>query len=108
MISYITVRELYDLISYGNEVEIDSLEYVQLQGWVRTNRKGKNVGFIEINDGTYFRNAQCVYEASLENYDEIGKYANGTALTITGQFVRTPGGKQEFEILFMYSKRNME
>lgn len=99
MISYITVRELYDLISYGNEVEIDSLEYVQLQGWVRTNRKGKNVGFIEINDGTYFRNAQCVYEASLENYDEIGKYANGTALTITGQFVRTPGGKQEFEIL---------
>lgn len=99
MISYMTIRELYDLISYGNEVEIDSIEYVQLQGWVRTNRKGKNVGFIEINDGTYFRNAQCVYETSLENYDEIGKYANGTALTITGEFVLTPDGRQPFEIL---------
>ena len=99
MISYVTIRELYDLISYGNEVEIDSLEYVQLQGWVRTNRKGKNVGFIELNDGTYFRNAQCVYEAALENYDEVGKYLNGTALTITGEFVLTPDGRQPFEIL---------
>ncbi len=99
MISFMTVRELYDLVSYGSEVEVDAVEYIQLQGWVRTNRQGKNVGFIEINDGTYFRNAQCVYEASLENYLEIGKYANGTALTITGQFVLTPDGRQPFEIL---------
>ena len=99
MISYMTVREMYDLISYGNEVEIDSIEYVQIQGWVRTNRKGKNVGFLEINDGTYFRNAQCVYENELEDYDEIGKYGNGTALTVTGQFVLTPDGRQPFEIL---------
>ena len=93
-----TVRELYDLIAYGNDVEIDSLEYVQLQGWVRTNRKGKNVGFIELNDGTYFRNAQCVYEATLDDYDEIGKYANGTALSVSGEFVLTPEGRQPFEI----------
>lgn len=99
MISYMTVRECYDLIQYGTEVELDSIEYIQLQGWVRTNRQGKNVGFIELNDGTYFRNAQLVYEASLEDYDTIGKYAIGTALTITGQFKLTPDSKQPFEVL---------
>ena len=99
MISYMTIRECYELLQYGTEVELDAIEYVQLQGWIRTNRKGKNVGFIELNDGTYFRNAQCVYENSLESYDEIGKYATGAALTITGKFVRTPQGKQPFEVI---------
>lgn len=99
MITYMTIRECYELLQYGTEVELDAIEYVQLQGWIRTNRKGKNVGFIELNDGTYFRNAQCVYENSLESYDEIGKYATGAALTITGKFVRTPQGKQPFEVI---------
>ncbi|CAM2797866.1 asparagine--tRNA ligase [Erysipelothrix tonsillarum] len=98
MISYLTIRECYDLMSYGSEIEVDAIEFVQLQGWVRTNRKGKNVGFIELNDGTYFRSAQCVYAASLDNYDEIGKYNTGTAITVTGLFKATPDGKQPFEI----------
>lgn len=98
MISYLTIRELYDLISYGSEFELDAIEYVQLQGWIRTNRKGKAVGFIELNDGTYFRNAQCVYAAELPNYDEIGKYGTGAAITVTGKFKLTPDGRQAFEI----------
>lgn len=98
MISYLTIRECYDLLSYGSEIEVDAIEFVQLQGWVRTNRKGKNVGFIELNDGTYFRSAQCVYAADLDNYDEIGKYNTGTAITVTGLFKVTPDGKQPFEI----------
>ncbi|AZK44170.1 asparagine--tRNA ligase [Erysipelothrix piscisicarius] len=98
MISYLTIRECYDLLAYGSEIEVDAIEFVQLQGWVRTNRKGKNVGFIELNDGTYFRSAQCVYAANLENYDEIGKYNTGTAITVTGLFKVTPDGKQPFEI----------
>ncbi|WP_159638016.1 asparagine--tRNA ligase [Erysipelothrix anatis] len=98
MISYLTIREIYDLMSYGSDIEIDAIEYVQLQGWIRTNRKGKNVGFIELNDGTYFKNAQCVYAAEISNYDEIGKYGTGTAITVTGKFKRTPDGRQPFEI----------
>lgn len=98
MISYLTIREIYDLMSYGSDIEIDAIEYVQLQGWIRTNRKGKNVGFIELNDGTYFKNAQCVYAAEISNYDEIGKFGTGTAITVTGKFKRTPDGRQPFEI----------
>ena len=56
-----SIRELYALTSEGTELEKDQTEYVQLQGWIRTNRAGKNVSFIALNDGTYFQNAQIVY-----------------------------------------------
>ena len=61
MFEYMTIRELYDLIVNDVELEKDSLDYVELQGWVRTNRNNGSVGFIELNDGTYFKNAQLVY-----------------------------------------------
>ena len=98
MISYLTIRECYDLLAFGSDIEQDALEYIQLQGWIRTNRKSKNVGFIELNDGTYFRNAQCVYSSDLEKFEDIGKYSTGTAVTIVGKFVATPDGRQPFEI----------
>lgn len=98
MISYMTVRECYDLLAMGSDFELDTIEYIQLQGWIRTNRNGKNVGFIELNDGTYFRSAQCVYATELDNYEEIGKYGTGSAITITGRFKPTPDGRQPFEI----------
>lgn len=93
-----TVRELYELTLDGDQLEKDQVEYVSLQGWIRTNRTGKNVGFIALNDGTYFRNAQLVYSDELSNYDEIGKYLTGTAITVTGKYVPTPENKQPFEI----------
>ena len=35
---------------------------VEIQGWVRTNRASKKIGFIVINDGSCFTNVQVVYE----------------------------------------------
>ena len=98
MAVYMTVRELYEIVQDGNPIEVDGLDYVQIQGWVRTNRSNNNVGFIELNDGTYFRNCQCVYPNTLINYADTTKYLTGTALTITGKFVLTPQNKQPFEI----------
>jgi len=98
MAVYMTVRELYEIVQDGNPMEVDGLDYVQVQGWVRTNRSNNNVGFIELNDGTYFRNCQCVYPSTLMNYADTTKYLTGTALTITGKFVLTPQNKQPFEI----------
>jgi asparaginyl-tRNA synthetase len=98
MAVYMTVRELYEIVQDGNPMEVDGLDYVQIQGWVRTNRSNNNVGFIELNDGTYFRNCQCVYPNTLVNFADTTKYLTGTALTITGKFVLTPQNKQPFEI----------
>ncbi|MCR5229542.1 MAG: asparagine--tRNA ligase [Solobacterium sp.] len=98
MLSDMTVRELYELTNTGSDLEKDQIEYVFLQGWVRTNRAGKNVGFIALNDGTYFKNAQLVYSDSLENYAEAAKFLTGSAVSVTGKYVATPENKQPFEI----------
>ena len=98
MFEFMTIRELYEIVMSGSHVEQDSMEYVQLQGWVRTNRCSGKLGFIELNDGTYFRNAQLVYLQELKNFAEVEKYPTGAAITVTGKFVLTPQGKQPFEI----------
>ncbi len=93
-----TVRELYELTLEGTPLEQDQLEYVQLQGWIRTNRSGKNISFIALNDGTYFRNAQIVYSDTLSNYAAVSKYLTGTAVSVTGKYIATPDAQQPFEI----------
>ena len=95
----ISIRELYALTSEGTELEKDQTEYVQLQGWIRTNRAGKNVSFIALNDGTYFQNAQIVYSAdALANYNDVSRFLTGTAISVIGKYVLTPDAKQPFEI----------
>ena len=37
-------------------------EPVTVCGWVRTLRSSKALGFIELNDGSYFSNLQVVFE----------------------------------------------
>ncbi len=96
---FVTVRELYELSHSKSLAQLDSLEYVELSGWVRTNRDSGKIGFIEFNDGTYFKSIQLVYDASLENYDEVAHHNTGTALSVSGKLVLTPDSKQPFEIL---------
>lgn len=98
MFAFMVIRELYEIVFAKNPVEIDGLEYVQLQGWIRTNRCSGKLGFIELNDGTYFRNAQLVYTEELTNFHEVAKLTTGSAITVMGKFVATPENKQPFEI----------
>lgn len=68
-------------------------------GWVKTIRDSKALGFIELNDGSCFRNLQVVFEADkIDNFKEVAKYNVGSALVVTGQLVLTPSAKQPFEI----------
>ncbi len=98
MLTFMTIRELYELFQSNSQMEIDSIEYVQLQGWIRTNRDNGSIGFIELNDGTYFKNCQLVYTSELSNYDKVAKYLTGTACSVTGKFKYTPEAKQPFEL----------
>lgn len=72
---------------------------VRIGGWIKQSRVGKNVGFLQISDGTHFTPVQVVLETSLENYEEVGKYALSTAVIIDGVFKSTPEAKQPFEII---------
>ncbi len=71
---------------------------IVIGGWIRTSRTSKNFGFIELNDGTFFKNVQIVFSEDLENFEEVGKYAISAALIITGKLELTPDAKQPFEI----------
>ena len=72
---------------------------VKVNGWVRTLRVSKNFGFIEVNDGSYFKNLQIVIEEDkLSNFAEISKLNVGAAIRIEGNLVLTPEAKQPFEV----------
>ena len=47
---------------------------VTVCGWAKTIRDSKSFGFIELNDGSYFKNCQIVFDREkVANYDEIAK-----------------------------------
>ena len=72
---------------------------VTVCGWAKTVRDSKNIGFIELSDGTCFKNLQIVFEAAkLENYKDVAKAGVGTSVQIVGRVVLTPGAKQPLEI----------
>ncbi len=72
---------------------------VTVCGWAKTVRDSKNIGFIELSDGTCFKNLQIVFEAAkLENYKDVAKAGVGTSVQVVGRVVLTPGAKQPLEI----------
>lgn len=72
---------------------------ITLCGWVRTVRNSKSFGFIELNDGSCFKNLQIVFEEDkLSNFDEIAALNVGASLVIKGEVSFTPEMKQPFEI----------
>ena len=72
---------------------------VTVCGWAKTVRDSKNIGFIELSDGTCFKNLQIVFEAArLENYKDVAKAGVGTSMQVVGRVILTPGAKQPLEI----------
>ena len=84
---------------YTNMPSAD-LADVKVNGWVRTSRESKTFAFVELNDGSYFRNLQVILEEEkLNNYREVIKQISvGAAVEFTGTLVLTPGMKQPFEL----------
>ena len=89
---FIEIKQLYR----NKEQYIDKT--VKVAGWIRTSRMSKNFGFIELNDGSFFKNMQIVIDEKLENFKEIGKLPISTSLLIEGTLVATQNAKQPVEI----------
>lgn len=71
---------------------------IQISGWVKTVRDSKTFGFIEVNDGSFFKNLQIVFDNSLENFEEICKLTISSSIMVKGILVKTENAKQPFEI----------
>ncbi len=89
----IQVKELF-----RNSAEYADKE-ITVRGWIRTNRGSNKFGFVELNDGSFFKSVQVVYEADkINNFTEISKAPIAAALKVVGTLVLTPDAKQPFEI----------
>lgn len=71
---------------------------VVLQGWIRNHRKQKEFGFIDFNDGTFFKSVQVVYDNKLETFDEIQALHVGCAIEVVGKVIESPAKGQAFEV----------
>lgn len=88
----ITIKNLYkNTNEYINK-------NITIEGWVKTVRGSKAFGFIEINDGTFFKNVQIVYTDKLNNFEEISKLTISSSIKVNGALVKTENAKQPFEI----------
>ncbi len=71
---------------------------ISLSGWIRKIRVSKNFGFIELNDGSFFKGIQIVFENDLENFDEISRLSIASSIIVDGELVKSEGKGQTFEI----------
>ena len=91
----ITARKLF-FDFYDNNLKDDT--DVILEGWVRSHRNNGSVGFIEFNDGSYFKNIQLVYDKDNKDFEKISKVKYGSSIQVKGKIKLTPEMKQPFEI----------
>ncbi len=71
---------------------------VKVSGWVKTIRDSKSFGFIELNDGSFFKNVQVVFTDKLNNFEDIKKLSISSSIIVSGTLVKTENAKQPFEI----------
>jgi len=72
---------------------------ITVAGWIRTIRSSNKFGFIELNDGSCFKNLQIVFEADkIDNYDFVEKQNIGASVVARGKIILTPEAKQPFEM----------
>ena len=88
----LVVKDLYK--DYKNYAE----KQVTLEGWVRTVRDSKTFGFIELNDGSFFKNVQVVISDKLDNFKDLVKLTISSSIKVSGTLVVTENSKQPFEI----------
>ena len=87
-----------DVKDLFKEIEKYEDKDVTLEGWVRNNRNQSNFGFIDFNDGTYFKSLQLVYDKKLKDFDTISKIRVGSAIRVKGTIVNSEGSGQSHEM----------
>ena len=92
-------KELTRIADLYANAEAFAGQTIKVGGWIRSLRSSNVFGFIELNDGTYFKSVQVVFEEqNLDNYKNVAKQNTGASLMITGTLMLTPDSMQPFEI----------
>ncbi|WP_294705085.1 asparagine--tRNA ligase [uncultured Fusobacterium sp.] len=89
----LTVKSLF------RETEKYLDQEVVITGWVKKIRDQKNFGFIEVNDGSFFKGVQVVFDTRLSNFEEISRLSIISSIEVKGKLVKSQGAGQAFEII---------
>lgn len=68
-----TIYQTYESL-IGNQLIVN--------GWIRSLRDSKTFGFIELNDGSYLKNLQIVFDTNLNNFEEVCKFTTGSSIEV--------------------------
>jgi asparaginyl-tRNA synthetase len=95
VIEEIEVKRTRIMDAIRSEAPVDR---ILVMGWVRTKRDAKTFSFLEINDGSCRQNLQVIAAGDLSNYEEIDKLTTGSAVSVAGKLVESPGSGQRWEV----------
>ena len=84
------IKYLLELADFGKTINV--------KGWVRTKRIGKNVAFITLNDGSTIKNVQIVVEMNEDAEKVLERIHTGAALSVDGILAESVGSGQKVEI----------
>jgi len=97
-----TTAEIFDQLprmSVRNALAVQGgIADVCVKGWVRTVRRGKEVSFVALNDGSCFSNLQVVAEAGMADEEQLDRLATGACLAVRGELVPSPAAGQNWEL----------
>jgi asparaginyl-tRNA synthetase len=71
---------------------------VVVNGWVRTRRQSKAITFVELNDGSSFKNLQVVLEPRTLPAEVDAQVTTGACVRMTGALVESPAAGQRVEL----------
>ena len=71
---------------------------IEVEGWIRKHRKQKEIGFIDLSDGTCFKKLQIVYDKETLDFDNITKIHFGSSVKVKGTLIPSPAAGQTFEL----------
>ena len=71
---------------------------LQVAGWARTVRVGKEVVFVSLNDGSCLASLQVVATPSVSNYEEVCRLGTGASLVARGRLAESPAAGQKYEL----------
>ncbi|MFZ5890765.1 MAG: asparagine--tRNA ligase [Myxococcota bacterium] len=71
---------------------------VTARGWVKTRRDSKGVHFVQLGDGSCFRDLQVVFPAETFTPQSLEQVTTGACVAITGELVASPHAGQRVEL----------
>jgi asparaginyl-tRNA synthetase len=75
-----------------------ALDSISVRGWTRTVRRGKDVAFVALNDGSCFASLQIVLTPELEGFEAVCRCGTGACLEVEGALAPSPASGQQWEV----------